>query len=192
MAVSIAEPTAGTLQIAGAVVLCTLDGGVVTPVTSVGLLPANNLSDLSNRATAIGNLAAATLVGIPIIVSVKSLTVLTSGTPADIGTIAVPSGITRYVVAFGSATTSGCARCIAETAAGTLAGALFVVRDTASGGGTAVTGNITGPASAGLATNGAVASPLTVLTSPTLHINQIANSANAGTCSFYVLIYPIN
>jgi len=31
MSVAIAEPTAGTLQIAGAVVLCTLDAGVVTP-----------------------------------------------------------------------------------------------------------------------------------------------------------------
>lgn len=36
MAVTIANPTAGTLQIAGAVVLCTLVGGVVTPIAAVG------------------------------------------------------------------------------------------------------------------------------------------------------------
>lgn len=161
-------------------------------VTPTGdMRSSNNLSDVANKATANGNLASTSLVGFPIIVSVKSLTVLLAGTPADIGTIAIPAGITRYSLAFGSASSSGAGKCVAETAAGTLAGAAVTIRDAAAGAGNALTSTITLPTTAGLLSQAAAFGATGIYTSATLYVNQTSNSANAGTCSFYVTITPL-
>ena len=128
---------------------------------------------------------------VPIILSVKNVTVLTSGAPADIASISVPSWVTRWtLVGSGVGATS---RLIAESAAGSLSAATFVVLDGAGGTGNMVsTGSTTGPASANLGTVIGAAAPGTLAfsTSSTIYIRQTANSANAGTMSFYLVVFP--
>lgn len=120
-------------------------------------------------------------------VYVKSLAVLTSGAPADIGTITIPAGVAaRYLIP----NHSGAYIIYAETAAGSLAAGTFTIRDAAAGGGSAMTiASVAGPTAAGgvVSSSGAV----TVSTSTTLHVRQGVNSANAGTCSFYLTLNPI-
>lgn len=127
----------------------------------------------------------------PYIAVLKAATVLTAGSPADIGSIALPSWITKYRMCLGTSANAGGMACYADTASGTLASATFVARDTASGGGTALTSNANGPTAANLSTAAAPNGALTVFTSSTIYINQTFNSANAGTCSFYVIIFPM-
>lgn len=119
---------------------------------------------------------------LPIIVAVKSVTVLTSATPADIATITLPAGITRYIFSSGE--------CYAETAAGTLAAGAMQMRTAAAGGGSQIGGNITPPASSGVAT-GIVGSQTAVFSNTTLVFRQTGSSANAGTVSLYIVLYPI-
>lgn len=121
----------------------------------------------------------------PFIVAFKNVTVLTSGTPADVASVALPAWCTRYfVILTGS-------RCLAESAAGTLAAAAFTLRDAAAGGGNAASSSFAGPASTSVMVNvtgTAASSP--PHTAATLYLNQTANSANAGTISVYAVIVP--
>lgn len=126
----------------------------------------------------------------PILLYVKSVTILTAGTPADIATITIPAGFTRYCTSPNNAASGGL-HVLAETASGTLNGASFTARDTASGAGTAMSSAATGPTASGLMTAASNANGNAVLTTGTIYINQTLNSANAGTCSFYILIVPI-
>lgn len=121
---------------------------------------------------------------VPLVVQAKSLTVKTSGSPADIGSISIPSGITRWYMMIGSVL-------VAETAAGTLAGSSYSFFDAAGGTGNQMNVSaVAGPASAGLkAAINPAATP--VSTSGTIFIRQLADSANAGTMSFYLLIVPL-
>tara|TARA_R110000868_G_scaffold40556_1_gene139833 strand:- start:2618 stop:3829 length:1212 start_codon:yes stop_codon:yes gene_type:complete len=117
----------------------------------------------------------------------KSVTILTSGgAGADIATITLPAGFTKYRV-----TNSSSLVVYAETASGTLAGASFQVRDTAGGAGTSWTSSPLGPTAAGLATVAVGNDAAATSTSGTIYIRQTANSANAGTCSFYVTVWPL-
>jgi hypothetical protein len=121
----------------------------------------------------------------PFVIAFKNVTVLTTGTPADVASVALPAWCTRYyVILTGS-------RCIAESAAGTLAGASFSLRDAASGGGNAASSAFNGPASASVMVS-ITGSPASgpPHTSATLYLNQGANSANAGTISVYAVIVP--
>jgi len=128
----------------------------------------------------------------PIILSAKNVTVLTSGAPADIASITLPSWLTRWSIPLGSVG-NFTSRVIAETAAGTLGSASFTCYTAASGGGSAVTGAITGPTAAALGypINGINPSSVAAaFTSNTIYIRQTANSANAGTVSFYLMLLP--
>ena len=69
----------------------------------------------------------------PIILSAKNVTVLTSGAPADIASITVPSWVTRWMLVGSSV--GATSRLIAESAAGSLSAATFVVLDAAGGSG---------------------------------------------------------
>lgn len=129
---------------------------------------------------------------VPIILSVKSVTVLTSGAPADIASITLPSWLTRWSIPLGSVG-NFTSRIIAETASGTLAGASFTCYTAASGGGSAVTTATAGPAAAALGSGINGINPTSVaaaFTSNTIYIRQTANSANAGTVSFYLMLLP--
>jgi len=128
---------------------------------------------------------------VPIILSVKNITVLTSGAPADIASITLPSWLTRWSIPI-SSVGNITSRVIAETASGTLAGASFTCYTAASGGGSSVTANFFGPTSAGTGAviNGITPATTAAFTSNTIYIRQTANSANAGTCSFYLVVFP--
>jgi len=121
----------------------------------------------------------------PFVIAFKNVTVLTTGTPEDVASVALPAWCTRYfVILTGS-------RCIAESAAGTLAAASLNLRDAAAGGGNAASSNFAGPASTSVMVNvtgTAASSP--PHTAATLYLNQTANSANAGTISVYAVIVP--
>jgi hypothetical protein len=123
----------------------------------------------------------------PFIISFKNVTVLTTGAPADVASVTLPSWCTRYRLA-----QSGVHLCIAESAAGTLAGASFVVRDTAGGGGNPISNTFAGPASTSVVV-APVNSGTSVLpsTAGTIYLHQSANSANAGTISVYLVIVPL-
>lgn len=122
----------------------------------------------------------------PIVVAFKNVTVLTSGAPADVASITLPSWCTRWRL---SPTAH---LCIAESASGTLAGASLTVRDAASGGGSAVTASFFGPASTSVVVLPA-ATLLSILptTANTIYLHQTANSANAGTVSVYLTLVPL-
>jgi len=122
----------------------------------------------------------------PLILSFKNITLLTTGAPADIATITVPSWCTRYVVILSGS------RILAETAAGTLAAASITVRTAANGAGDPVTGTTACPASTAstvsvTGTSVSVAPP----TTQTLYVYQTGNSANAGTVSGYLILVPL-
>lgn len=122
----------------------------------------------------------------PFVIAFKNVTVLTTGTPADVASVALPAWCTRYRMA-----PSGVHICIAESAAGTLAGASFGLRDAASGGGNAISNAFAGPASTSvivLPVNAGTS--VLASTASTLYLYQSANSANAGTISVYLMIVP--
>lgn len=128
---------------------------------------------------------------VPIILSMKNVTVLTSGAPADIASITLPSWLTRWALP-NHGVGNIQSRLIAETASGTLAAASFTCYTAASGGGSAVSNAITGPTAAGLGSSISGIAPTTAasFTSNTIYIRQTANSANAGTVSFYLMLLP--
>lgn len=142
-------------------------------------LPVATLAHKASDATAIA----------PITLYVKTVTVLTAAAPADLATIAVPAGVTRFHVQ-GTATTGTCF-VVAESAAGTLAGATFNLFDGAGGTGTQLL-TVTGPTTGTPTGKVWPASDATAISSAsTLYIRQVGNSANAGTVSFYVVILPL-
>lgn len=126
-----------------------------------------------------------------IVLSAKNVTVLTSGAPADIASITLPSWLTRWSIP-NHGVGNIQSRLIAETASGTLAGASFTCYTAASGGGSAVSNAITGPTAAGVGSSISGIAPTTAaaFTSNTIYIRQTANSANAGTVSFYLMLLP--
>lgn len=123
----------------------------------------------------------------PFILSFKSITVLTTGgVGTDIASVNIPAWCTRYTIS-----TAG-SRLIAESVAGTLAASSFAVRDAAAGAGQALTTTATGPASATVSV--LVTGQTTALhsaTSSTIYLRQLADSANAGTISMYLLVVPL-
>ncbi len=129
---------------------------------------------------------------------IKGITVLTSGSPADIATLTLPSGYTRWLVpslGISAGNEPVIAWEVCETASGTLAATAISIFDGSGG-----TGNILHNVSVGAAASGtsptaannkasfnAVVGPTTwTSTSQTLYIRQTTNSANAGTVSIYL------
>lgn len=123
---------------------------------------------------------------LPVVLFAKGLTVRTSGTPVDLATITVPTGITRWHLLSASSNVA-----LAETGAGTLAGASFAVFTAAAGGGNQVTAAFLGPTNTTSLISIAANSLAAFSTSRSLVIRQTANSANAGTMSFYFTVYPL-
>lgn len=122
----------------------------------------------------------------PIVIAFKNITVLTTGAPADVASITLPSWLTRWRLA-----PSGMAFCEANTASGTLAGATFQIHAVANGAASAVSSNFLGPAN----TSSIVlvtASGTTTLPSntTTIYLRQTTNSANAGTVSVFLTLLP--
>ena len=122
---------------------------------------------------------------VPIYVAIKSVTLFTATTPVNLGTIVLPTGITRYFIPAASSI-----QCYAETAAGTLAAGTIQLRTATSGGGSQIGSTITPPASASTMTTTA-GSDTTVFTGGTIYLYQTGNSANAGTVSIYIKLVPI-
>jgi len=130
----------------------------------------------------------------PITLYVKSVTVLTAGSPADIATITIPAGITRWaIVSFADASANsflaGGSGAYIETSSGAFASAAFIARTAAGGGGTSLgeadLDDVEGQFERWLGDT------VIVSASSSIYIRQTANSANAGTVSFYITIYPL-
>jgi Pectate lyase superfamily protein len=121
----------------------------------------------------------------PIYVALKSVTLLTTGTPANLATIVLPTGITRYFIPAASSI-----QCYAETAAGTLAAGTIQLRTATSGGGSQIGSTITPPASASAMTTTA-GSDTVPLSATTIYLYQTGSSGNAGTVSIYIKLVPI-
>lgn len=122
----------------------------------------------------------------PIVVAFKKVTVGTSGSPADIASVTLPTWLTRWrpIVSTGHV-------CMAESASGTLAGAAFSVYAQAGGAGTAVVSSFLGPSSTSVVTNPNSANTgIVPSTQTTIYLRQTTDSANAGTISVYLLILP--
>ena len=152
---------------------------------------ANNTVTALSAAELTAALASAPLVGVPIIVSVKDVAVLTAGAPADIATITLPASLTRWGLLGLSGNVN---RVIAESAVGTLASASFTCYTAAGGGGTLLlAANFLGPSAAGVgvAFAGATVASVPFATSSTIVIRQTVNSANAGVVSFYLTVVPL-
>jgi hypothetical protein len=141
--------------------------------------------------SALDNLAS-NIIRQPLILAVKNLAVATAGSPQDIGTVTIPAGITRFAV-FSSLTQNLLGACAVAESGGSMAAAAFTVNTAAAGGGTAVV-----ESSAGLVTTGTsiglvqALEMLVVSGVTTLHVRQEVNSANAGTASFYITIFPLS
>lgn len=160
----------------------TLTNKSIAATQLTGGLNSAQMAAVANNANAI----------VPVTYYVKNLAVLTSGTPADIGTISIPASITRWRL-MGTATTTTPITLVQETlGGGTNAAATFMLYPT-SGGGTAInSGTPAGQATASPTWLGIAATAVTTLqTSNTIYVRQTANSANAGTVSFYVRIEPL-
>lgn len=162
-------------------------GGVGSGGASFGSLTG---SPTDNTALALA------LQGFPIVLSAKNITVLTSGAPADIASISLPSWLTRCSLLFATSSATSTSRVIAETAAGTLAGASIQLFGSAAGV-NSLNSPQTLPASAGAAVGlwttaigGNIFGPSTAYGNDTIYIRQTANSANAGTISVYLVLMP--
>jgi hypothetical protein len=163
---------------------------VVAAATNTGSAPTYS-ADITAFLGAANDTAAKEALGLaevqPFVIAFKNVTVLTTGAPADVASVALPAWCTRYRLA-----QSGIHLVIAESAAGTLAGASFGVRDAAGGGGNGISNAFAGPASTSVVV-APVNSSTSVLpsTAGTIYLNQTANSANAGTISVYLMIVPL-
>lgn len=162
---------------------------VVAAATNTGSAPTYS-ADITTFLGSANDTAAKEALGLaevqPFFVAFKNVTVLTSGAPDDVASVALPAWCTRFRLS-----TVGHV-CVAESASGTLAGASFLVQDTAGGAGATISGTWLGNASTSV-----VVLPINSSTSvipstvSTIHLRQTANSANAGTISVYLMVVPL-
>lgn len=122
---------------------------------------------------------------LPIQLRSKSITILTAATPADLGFITLPAGITRWFMANSQPTIA----IVAETASGTLAAGTLQFWTAAGGTGTQLTTSLSPPASAGGITSNSTGENASLSSSTTIYIRQVGTSANAGTISVYMTIW---
>lgn len=164
----------------------TLAASDLLPVLDISASAGNKGSNITatELARAILGFAAMT----PIILRVKNVTVLTSGAPADIASISVPAWVTRWALrgtGFGAHSAL-----YAEGGSGNFSAASFTVYDGANGSGNAISGTVAGGATAERMTAVAANTNAPLSTSNTIYIRQTANSANAATASFYLVVFP--
>lgn len=162
----------------------------------LGLLPALAFAGATSSPPAPG-FSTNPAIFAPIILVAKNVVVNTSGSPLDLVAIPVPANITRWLL---SSAAAGGATCnvIAETVSGTLAAWTFTLFDGPGGTGIPLTNSATGPTTA---TGAGSRIPISIPTpggsqgwsvSNTIYIHSTVNSANAGTVSFYITIFPAN
>ncbi len=125
-------------------------------------------------------------IAMPIVIAFKNVTVLTTGSPADVASITLPSWLTRWRALVGNVHV-----CVAESASGTLAGANFSAWTAANGGGNGVCSIFLGPSSTSVIVAVSAASTGFVpQTASTIYLRQTTDSANAGVISVYLTIIP--
>jgi hypothetical protein len=129
----------------------------------------------------------------PFYVGVHGLTVLTAGSPADLGTITIPAGVTRWRPCGAGQIADPFLNIVPRTWTATQAAAVFRVFDQANGAGTDLTnsgGNgpsvSSGQVVGAIATNNQLESGVN-----TVYVRQTVNSANAGTDDFYIKVCPL-
>ena len=162
---------------------------------SVTVIPSSqgtaSLGAVSSIPTGIGANGAVTY-GYPafVVLSAKSQTVATAGSPLDTCSISVPAGITRYRLVGSSPANSLCT-IVTETQAGTPAAASFQLQTASGGAGTTllVATNPSNGANTSVGWQPGSSGP--VVTAASLFVRQTINSANAATASFYVVIEPL-
>jgi hypothetical protein len=137
----------------------------------------------SNSATSHGQF------GLPIIVSVKNLTVLTVGS-GDIGYITLPAGLTRWTL-MAARTDAASAMVVSETASGTLAAMNLGLFTAANAGGTQILSYATLSALTAAGHMQQLATSTSLQTGNTIYFHQTSDSAYAGTISIYLLIMPL-
>lgn len=122
--------------------------------------------------------------------SAKNITLLTTGTPADLTSITVPASVTRYRIV-GTTAVNAFHCIVTETQAGTPAAGLCQAQTAASGGGTTIMASQAPSAGANTIATWPSSSASALLTNSTIYIRQTANSANTATLSFYIMIQPL-
>lgn len=118
---------------------------------------------------------------------IPALAIGTSGSPADLGSFALPAAINRYTVTNVYAYTTA--------ASGTLAAATVDVRTAAAGGGSSLLTApvaLTGLTAANLAQNMTPLAMGTTFAGGSIFVRQTINSLNAGTVTIAVEVLVLN
>lgn len=129
----------------------------------------------------------------PIILRAENIAVQASGSAADIAVIRIPKNIRRFIIPTLSVTDAIPAVTVVKETGATQASARFKIYDAVAAGGNLLVDAFAGNSSATAALQPAAsagASPL-ISSSGILVIRQTTNSSNAGTASFYVVIWPL-
>lgn len=167
--------------------------------TFTGTAAFGNIAAAGNITAATGLIGAGSLGGsggtsrgsvAPLTLYAKSVTILTSGVPADIATITVPAGITRYFLLGGIS--ADAPNVIVSETGGDKSVAAIGARSASAGGGVALLPEIGPPSTNGVgATWASEDATGTIYTNSTIYLRQTGASANAGTVSFYITIFPL-
>jgi hypothetical protein len=136
----------------------------------------------------------------PKALKLTAATVLTSGAPADIGSITVPNWITRFTLdgGGGGPIQSPCVFVVSTTGSGDLSSATFVIRDGPNGTGQELSNSLPAPSSTSAGTYSSsyyTMNPygsVVISTSSTIYVNQTTNSANPGAVSVFVILLPLD
>jgi hypothetical protein len=145
-------------------------------------------------------LVTSTTLNFPFIASVKNISLLTTGAPADIASLTLPSWLTRYALVGGNFSAAGApsSRVIVESASGPISAALITFRsesfapETSASSASNVSNSVTLMEGAGTAKgiNTFTAATVPFLTANTIYLRQQVNSDAAGTISVYFHIVP--
>jgi hypothetical protein len=149
----------------------------------------NSFESITGEPTDNTALAAYLQGGFPLILSVRNISVLTSGSPSDIASISVPSWISRYMLMLGNSSATAQCRIIQETG-GALNSGTFGVYSGPNASGSLMNTASTANLPSGVGTTAPIVFTATLQTASTIYIHQTVNSANAGTVSVYLVLLP--
>jgi hypothetical protein len=191
---------------AAAAALATHTGNTSNPhsvtKSQVGLGSADNTADTAKPVStaqqtaldlkaAISSLDPSAFLGSPILLSVKNVTLRTTGAPADIATITIPAWITRWALT-GLANTTSLNAIFCET--GDSTAALSAAYTAAAGAGvlmfTAVEVGVAPAAVKWVPSSSQSKFYTTASHGNIIYIRQTVNSTLAATCSYYVFLVP--
>lgn len=156
-------------------------------LSSAGVL---NITGINGEAIIPGSgTGAASYGALPVMfLMLKNVAAQTSGGAADIASIPIPAGITRWRL-LGS--TGNVGNCVVNESSSSASTAAFTIYTAANAGGSAVTASFAGPGGNALVNFGA-ASSVGFFTATSIFVHQTANSGNATNLSFYLGIVPLN